>query len=97
MTNDTGPTSAPSTAPATPHYGVYFRIWGVLLVITLLMVLTHNPAILLPGMAAKATLIALWFMHLKDERKDFIFYIASSIVILSLILFALMVPDGKAM
>jgi caa(3)-type oxidase subunit IV len=93
MTNETGATPA----HPTPRYGVYLRIWGVLLVITLLMVFTRNPAILLPGMAAKATLIALWFMHLKDERKDFIFYIAASIVLLSLVLFALMVPDGKAM
>jgi caa(3)-type oxidase subunit IV len=96
MTDETG-APAPSTPQATPHYGVYFKIWGVLLVITLLMVFTRNPAILLPGMAAKATLIALWFMHLKDERKDFIFYIASSIVLMSLVLFALIVPDGKAM
>jgi caa(3)-type oxidase subunit IV len=85
-----------STATA-PNYRVYLRIWIVLLVITLLMVFTRNPAILLPGMAAKATLIALWFMHLKDERKDFIFYVAGSIVIFSAVLFALLVPDGKAM
>jgi caa(3)-type oxidase subunit IV len=85
-----------STATA-PNYRVYLRIWIVLLVITLLMVFTRNAAILLPGMAAKATLIALWFMHLKDERKDFIFYVAGSIVIFSAVLFALLVPDGKAM
>lgn len=80
-----------------PNYRVYLKIWIVLLVITLLMVFTRNPAILLPGMAAKATLIALWFMHLKDERKDFILYVAGSIVIFSAVLFALLVPDGKAM
>jgi caa(3)-type oxidase subunit IV len=85
------------TTAATPNYRVYLKIWGILLVITLLMVFTHKPAILVPGMAAKATLIALWFMHLKDERKDFILYIVSSIVLLSLILFALLAPDGKAM
>jgi len=96
MTNETAAPGTPPN-PATPHYAIYFKIWGVLLVITLLMVFTRNPAILLPGMAAKATLIALWFMHLKDERRDFIFYIAGSIVLFSLILFALIVPDGKVM
>jgi caa(3)-type oxidase subunit IV len=85
------------TATATPHYRVYLRIWVVLLVITIIMVFTQKPAILLPGMMAKATLIALWFMHLKDERKDFIFYVVASIVIFSLVLFALIVPDGQAM
>jgi caa(3)-type oxidase subunit IV len=85
------------TTATAPNYRVYLRIWGVLLVITLLMVFTRNPAILLPGMAAKATLIALWFMHLKDERKDFIFYVGGSIVIFSIVLFVLLVPDGKAM
>jgi len=95
----TDETAAPETPPtsATPHYAVYFKIWGVLLVITLLMVFTRNPAVLLPGMAAKATLIALWFMHLKDERRDFIFYIAASIVVFSLVLFGLIAPDGKVM
>jgi len=96
MTDDIGATPA-EAAPEKPHYGVYFKIWAVLLVITLLMVFTHNPAILLPGMAAKATLIALWFMHLKDERKDFIFYVAASIVIFSLVLFGLIAPDGTVM
>ena len=85
------------TTRTAPNYRVYLKIWVVLLVITLVMVFTKKPAILLPGMAAKATLIALWFMHLKDERKDFIFYVASSIVIFSLVLFALLVPDGRAM
>ena len=85
------------TSATTPNYRVYFKIWAVLLAITLLMVFTQNPAILLPGMTAKATLIAFWFMHLKDERKDFIFYVVASIVVFSLVLFALLVPDGKAM
>jgi len=85
------------TTATAPNYRVYFKIWGVLLVITLLMVFTRNPTILLAGMAAKATLIALWFMHLKDERKDFIFYVAGSIVIFSAVLFALLVPDGLDM
>jgi hypothetical protein len=86
-----------TTATTTPNYRVYLRIWVVLLGITLLMVFTRNPAILLPGMTAKATLIAFWFMHLKDERKDFIFYVVASIVVFSAVLYVLIVPDGKAM
>lgn len=85
------------TTTTAPNYRVYLRIWVVLLVITLIMVFTKKPAVLVPGMAAKATLIALWFMHLKDERKDFIFYIVSSIVLLSFVLFVIIAPDGKAM
>jgi cytochrome c oxidase subunit IV len=85
------------TTAQAPNYRLYLRIWVILLVITLLMVFTKNPVILIPGMLAKATLIAFWFMHLKDERKDFIAYIVASILVLSLILFALMVPDGRAM
>jgi len=85
------------TTAATPNYKVYLRIWVVLLVITVVMVFTHKPAILIPGMAAKATLIALWFMHLKDERKDFIFYVVASMIVFSLVLFGLIAPDGQAM
>jgi cytochrome c oxidase subunit IV len=85
------------TTATVPNYRVYLRIWVVLLVITLIMVFTKKPLVLVPGMAAKATLIALWFMHLKDERKDFIFYVVAAIVLCSLVLFVLLVPDGKAM
>ena len=86
-----------TTAPATPNYAVYFRIWMVLLAITLAMVFIDNRSFLVVGMSVKAMLIALWYMHLKDERKDFIFYIAGSIIIFSLLLFGLIAADGSAM
>jgi len=91
-------TTATTTVPeaAAPNYAVYFRIWIVLLAITLAMVFIDNRAFLVLGMSAKAILIALWYMHLKDERKDFIFYIAGSIIIFSLVLFGLIAPDGLA-
>jgi cytochrome c oxidase subunit IV len=90
-------TSEPTSEATAPNYRIYFKIWAVLLAITLLMVFTKSRAVLLPGMAAKATLIALFYMHLKDERRDFILYVTASIVLLSLILFLLIAPDGMVM
>ena len=41
--------------------------------------------------------VVFYFMHLKSERKDFVFYVLSSIVIFSLVLFALIAKDGSVM
>ena len=81
----------------TPNYGIYWKAWLILLGITVLMLLVQNPSFLAAGMAAKATIIALWFMHLRHERRDFTVIIAVSIVLFSLVLFGLIAPDGLAM
>jgi len=86
-----------SDAATRSPYGRYFRIWLVLLGITLFMVVFTSRTVILAGMTAKATIIALWFMHLKEETLDFILYVALSIVFFSLVLFGLIVPDGLAM
>ena len=78
-------------------YGLYFRAWAVLLVITLAMVFIGNPIVLVLGMCLKATIIAAFFMHLKYETRDFILMVALSIVVFSLVLFGLVIPDGLAM
>lgn len=81
----------------TPNYRIYWKAWLILLGITVLMLVVNDPSFLAAGMAAKATIIALWFMHLKYERKDFTLLVALSIVVFSLVLFALIAPDGLAM
>lgn len=79
-----------------PSYGVYWAAWLVLLAITLVMLAISKPALLIAGMAAKATIIALWFMHLKSERLSLILTVALGIVVTTLILFGLIAPDGMA-
>ena len=85
-----------STA-AAPNYGVYLKVWAVLLVITLLMVFFTAKAVLIAGMTLKALLIALWFMHLRYEKLDFVLYVLVSIGLFSLVLFGLIAPDGLVM
>lgn len=76
---------------------VYWIAWFVLLAITVAMVYTHHPAVLLLGMAVKASIIMAWFMHLKYERFEFALGILVSIFATGMILFGLLVPDGLAM
>ena len=90
-------TTLPEASAQPVDYGVYWKVWLVLLGITLLMVFVTTTPVLIIGMCAKATIIALWFMHLKSERLDFILYVSGSIVIFSLVLFGLIAADGMAM
>lgn len=78
-------------------YGSYWIAWLILLGITLAMVLTGNPTILLLGIGAKATIIALWFMHLRHERLDFTLYVVLGTLLTAAFLYLLIVPDGRAM
>lgn len=78
-------------------YGLYFKAWLVLLVLTVLMVFLQNPTLLLVGMSIKALIITLWFMHLRYERIDFVLYVLLGMFLTAGVLFALMVPDGLAM
>ncbi len=84
-----------STAPA--NYSTYWKVWATLLVLTVVMLFVDSAPILIAGICVKAFLIAAWFMHLKDERLDFIIYVAGSMAFFSAILYFLMVPDGMAM
>ena len=86
-----------SSPPVQADYSSYFKAWAVLLLLTLLMVFLHNRAFLLFGIGLKGGIIGWVFMHLRSERKDFVFYIVGSIVVFSAVLFGLIAPDGLAM
>ena len=78
------------------NYRGYWIAWLILLVITVVMVALTNPAVLLAGMTVKATIIALWFMHLKFEKTSLIVTVVVASLVTTLILFGLMVPDALA-
>lgn len=82
--------------PVAHPYRPYVVAWLVLLAITLAMVASGSPPLLLAGMGAKAAIIALWFMHLRHERLALGLAVAISVVALTLILYGLMIPDGLA-
>lgn len=84
------------TENAHPYRG-YWYAWLILLALTLAMVFVGHPAVLLGGMMVKATIIALWFMHLRHERLSLGLAVAISILFTGLALFVLIAPDGRAM
>ena len=86
-----------SQAHSEADYRKYWLAWLVLLAITLAMVFIGSPAILLAGMTLKAVIIMLWFMHLRYERLDLLLCVVIGLFATALVLFLLIVPDGKAM
>lgn len=80
-----------------PSYALYWKAWLALLVITVAMVFVGSAPVVVAGIAAKAAIIVLVFMHMRYERLDFALYVLVSMFFLSLLLFGLMVPDGRAM
>lgn len=84
-------------AHAAVPYRTYWIAWVVLLGITLLMVLVTHRAVLLAGIVVKATIIALWFMHLRYERIGLTLVVLLAMILTTLALFGLIVPDGLAM
>ena len=80
----------------------YWRIWFVLLVLTLVMVfIDQSPLtrsvlvfILVLAMLAKASLITGYFMHLRFEKLNLILVVLVGLLITGVILFALIAPDG---
>ena len=80
----------------------YWRIWSMLLVLTLIMVfIDQSPlsrsvlvSVLVAAMLAKASLIAGYFMHLRFEKLNLILIVVVGLLITGLILFALIAPDG---
>ena len=78
-------------------YKTYWYAWLCLLVVTLLMVLTLDPLVLIAGMSLKALIIALWFMHLRYEKLELVLYVLVGIFATALLLFFLIAPDGRAM
>ncbi len=80
----------------------YWKIWVVLLVITLVMVVVDQSSIargalvviLVGAMLAKATLIGSYFMHLRFEKFGLVLTVVIGLLVTGAILFALIAPDG---
>ena len=80
----------------------YWATWGVLLVLTLVMVVLDRAplppwsflAVVLAAMLAKATLIAGAFMHLRFERRALVAMIVVGLLLNAVILFGLILPDA---
>ena len=90
------------TAPGANPYKIYWVTWGILLVITVAMLAAesfHMPRIflvvfLLAFMMVKAVMIGGNFMHLRFERKNLAFMVASGILVTSLILYLFITPES---
>ena len=80
----------------------YWAVWGVLLVLTLVMVVLDRAplppwsflAVVLAAMLAKAALIAGAFMHLRFERSALVAMIVIGLLLNAVILFGLILPDA---
>jgi cytochrome c oxidase subunit IV len=83
-------------------YSIYWRTWGFLLVLTLVMVVLDQAAVprvilgsvLLTAMLVKAVLIAGTFMHLNQERLSLALTVAIALLATGAVLFFLIAPDG---
>ena len=82
-------------------YRIYWVNWGILLVITVAMLVAeslHMPrwflvVFLLAFMMVKATMIGGSFMHLRFEKPNLGIMVASGLLVTSLILFSVLVPE----
>ena len=85
-------------------YGALWKIWGVLLVLTAIMVFVDAMGlprvlllvILIAAMLTKAFFISSQFMDLKHEKLVVGISVAFSILFFGALLFALITPDGVA-
>ncbi|HXF05470.1 MAG TPA: cytochrome C oxidase subunit IV family protein [Blastocatellia bacterium] len=86
----------------TIRYRLYWVIWGALLALTLLMMVSGSVTvpkgilvgILLVGMLVKASLIGGYFMHLRFERLALVISVAAGLLLTAGVLFFLIAPDG---
>jgi caa(3)-type oxidase subunit IV len=82
---------------------VYWITWGVLLVVTVVMLLADGASlprtgllvVMLGAMAVKATLIAGNFMHLRHERAGLVVTVVVGLFVLGIVLYALIAPDAR--
>jgi len=87
---------------AGPGYAAYWKTWGFLLVLTLIMVVLDQAsvprplllAVLLTAMMVKASLIAGNFMHLKQEQISLVLTVVIALLATGAVLFFLIAPDG---
>ena len=84
-------------------YGIYWIIWGVLLVLTFVMIFigeanlgyVAKASLLLLGAAAKAALIIFYFMHLRLEKAGLAVVVLSGLFLTGALMFALPAYDGS--
>ena len=83
-------------------YRRYWKVWAVLLFVTLVMIVVDGLSmsssvlvpILLAAMLFKACLIGWEFMHLREEPRSLGFLVGFSLLFFGAVLFALIAPDG---
>ncbi len=78
-------------------YKGYWIAWVILLVLTVTMVAVSSPAIILAGIAIKATIISLWFMHLKFERMSLMLTVIFCTMLTLAVLFVLLAWDAAVL
>jgi cytochrome c oxidase subunit 4 len=84
-------------------YGIYWIVWGVLLVLTLVMIVIGEAnlgyvtkgALLMLGASAKAALIIFYFMHMRLERAGLAAIVLVGIFLTGSLMFALPAYDGE--
>lgn len=85
-----------------PGYGIYWRTWGFLLLLTAVMFFLDNLALprtpfvllMITAMLVKVTLIAGIFMHLRQESLDLVIAIGVCVLGCGAILYGLTVVDA---
>ena len=86
----------------TNDYAIYWKVWGVLLVLTVTMVFLDRLAmprialvvLLAAAMLTKAILISGWFMHLRHEHAALGLGLLVGLLVNGCILYVLILPDA---
>lgn len=83
------------TATSAANYRGYWIAWLALLVITVVVVFVEVPLLLAFGMTVKAAIIVLLYMHLGGERLGLTLSVLLALFATALILWLLILPDGR--
>lgn len=84
-------------ADGKPHYGVYWKAWLFLLVVTVAMLFINNPFVVIVGITVKALVILTFFMHLREEHRDISLTVAIGGFATALVMYFLMRFDALGM
>ena len=84
------------------EYAIYWKVWGVLLLLTVTMIFVDQAAIprtalilvLIAAMLTKTVLISGWFMHLRHEHRALGLGLFVGLVVTGVVLFVLILPDA---
>ncbi|MEE8348162.1 MAG: cytochrome C oxidase subunit IV family protein [Acidobacteriota bacterium] len=87
---------------STNHSRPYWRIWGVLLMLTVVMIFVDQSPmsrgllilVLVAAMLTKAFLIGAYFMHLRFETMTLVVTVVVGLLITGALLFVVIAPDG---